>query len=863
MGQKQKDNDPGKDQELKERMRIRILIPIILGVLITSAVISLIIFYSAPRWISQVQIESIQDEAVSLQSLSKSAGHVAQDLMQTVANDLMALDNLLVMAFNGEINITSDIKSNSTYYFNERKVSEGAVNMSIPGFNTTYNKSFIRSSWYIVGPSTLVDPLNEKGDISGIPTAYQTYYDQWLNLLPLLNTLLGTRLYLNLYSAYTDLLGSTKGLYMMCPLSANYAVYVNSDFTFTARPYYNQSTNQSVPGHTVEFIYPYSFLTNKDRVAYTACVNTRIEAADRVLMCADYVADVLTNYISDLAQDQNATYFIIEKQTANIIVFPNATNLTDGASNITQALFNETTLSTAEQWDFDASFKTLLADYDEDSYSMSFTVGGVDSLLSLSVFEVDVSNNVSIPASQYAVGLVINLTSIQASFTTLEQDITHPILIQIFVLLGIVISLFLFAHFLIGWVSKAITAPINKLVDLLRKINSPDDGEEEEKEGNKGRGLGSCLCCIPNIELMSLELSELHKRFTLLKMSFQYLREAETASNDGDAIISYSLALNIYKELGNVRGIGTVYNNIANIHFKQGNYFEAMKFYEQALERSEQELRDFEEFIKDRKKFSDESSVARVLKRASSSNMFSIDVFDKSKTEFDEIHSNTLYLLAQTRLALEQQAGIPPPGSTTRVRELLNQVIQSDREGQRKPYRVILCLLDIATTFLNNKNITEAEAKMAEASKELKIYDSDTLHGYEDDMSQDYKIPYSILKERYIFIDGRLLLLKKKKKEACRQFTAAIECGKVFDPVIRQKCLRHLEAVFAEQNLLDKAPNIQEIINASSKKNKDIVLLLDYSQSMSEGKRINVVISNILKLFDKYIQTNDRISTLR
>ena len=47
------------------------------------------------------------------------------------------------------------------------------------------------------------------------------------------------------------------------------------------------------------------------------------------------------------------------------------------------------------------------------------------------------------------------------------------------------------------------------------------------------------------------------------------------------------------------------------------------------------------------------------------------------------------------------------------------------------------------------------------------------------------------------------------------------------------------------------------------RKQKDLIILLDYSQSMLENKKIQNAIHNILRLFDKYVKPDDRVSFVR
>ena len=44
---------------------------------------------------------------------------------------------------------------------------------------------------------------------------------------------------------------------------------------------------------------------------------------------------------------------------------------------------------------------------------------------------------------------------------------------------------------------------------------------------------------------------------------------------------------------------------------------------------------------------------------------------------------------------------------------------------------------------------------------------------------------------------------------------------------------------------------------------KDIIIMLDYSDSMKQGMRINYAIKNLIKIFDDYIADDDRVGFIR
>ncbi len=95
-------------------------------------------------------------------------------------------------------------------------------------------------------------------------------------------------------------------------------------------------------------------------------------------------------------------------------------------------------------------------------------------------------------------------------------------------------------------------------------------------------------------------------------------------------------------------------------------------------------------------------------------------------------------------------------------------------------------------------------------------------------------------------------------------FTKTITTGKIYDPLIRKKCLEELSCILANQNLLLKAPNITKILNRlDSFSEKEIIFLLDVSESMGLGAKLKYALKSFLKIFDKYIRADDKIGFLR
>ena len=121
-----------------------------------------------------------------------------------------------------------------------------------------------------------------------------------------------------------------------------------------------------------------------------------------------------------------------------------------------------------------------------------------------------------------------------------------------------------------------------------------------------------------------------------------------------------------------------------------------------------------------------------------------------------------------------------------------------------------------------------------------------------------------ILRQRVVFQYAVFHERSGRFKEAAGLFTKCLETGKIYEPSLRVQCLEHLSSIFASQSILDKAPNITKILKRLLVfKDKEVYFLLDYSESMGEGARIQYAIQSLLKIFDLYLKPRDKIGFIR
>ena len=110
-------------------------------------------------------------------------------------------------------------------------------------------------------------------------------------------------------------------------------------------------------------------------------------------------------------------------------------------------------------------------------------------------------------------------------------------------------------------------------------------------------------------------------------------------------------------------------------------------------------------------------------------------------------------------------------------------------------------------------------------------------------------IPPTILIQEIMLQRGILLKSTHNFKEACFLFTRCLEYGTIYDPEIRKHCLENLKEILGQFNLLEKAQNVEKLLNNNfEKKNNDIVFLLDSSESMGTSPRKEYAIREILKV---------------
>ena len=255
--------------------------------------------------------------------------------------------------------------------------------------------------------------------------------------------------------------------------------------------------------------------------------------------------------------------------------------------------------------------------------------------------------------------------------------------------------------------------------------------------------------------------------------------------------------------------------------------------------------------------------------------------------QLNEMYSNRMYQLATTLYKKAVKVKDKELSQWDEIITIFKKIIDIDSSMEFNNSRIIQCLIYIANCFMelgdqvaSLKYLHEAESSISiyeRVEKAIRmspeflqnVYDSDDTNMKNSYKKiSDYKEKFlgkaDILKQDLMYHYGIFYKKVGKCKLACAMLTKSIETGKIYDPSIRKKCLELLSSILARQNLLMKAPNVTNILaRMDDVTHKDIVFLLDYSESMGKGARIQYAIRNFAKIFDKYIQSEDRICFMR
>ena len=178
---------------------------------------------------------------------------------------------------------------------------------------------------------------------------------------------------------------------------------------------------------------------------------------------------------------------------------------------------------------------------------------------------------------------------------------------------------------------------------------------------------------------------------------------------------------------------------------------------------------------------------------------------------------------------------------------ILKELLLTLDETSFDQEKTIATILDLVHAYTKTKEFDLAEMYIANAEEKIRGI-----------TSKFSSVPVEILEERIVYAKAVLSKEQGDLRGAAALFTHCIEANQIYDPAIRCKSLKQLRDIFEHREV--DCSDINLLLEDFEVTNKDIVFLLDYSESMKHQNRIQQAIDTILSVFDRFVDKDDRVA---
>lgn len=504
---------------------------------------------------------------------------------------------------------------------------------------------------------------------------------------------------------------------------------------------------------------------------------------------------------------------------------------------------------------FDNAFESLYPRGNQ--YSFEYTLGGLSYIaltkeLILEIPFVPTTQHLSDSKSQfgyvpvYFVLLAPYYHIVQSQQETEDMNIIYLLASIIVIMLTIILIVYPIYR-IMRYQAQSVVHPINDLITFLKNIENDQD-------------------VVKNFREYSYEINLLYSSFQRLKNVLKIANDAFLTGNDAQALLNYSTALNLYKRIHNNHAMGISYNNVGNLHFINKRYDEAINSFKDSVECAKNDLVQLE------------------TKRNQMSHT-SIDVktreeFENRIKEYTESQLNRKYSLCRSYFMKCHQAKKKGNRMTKtelnafwlKSAEQNNELVKQFQVVDRSNPRIIRCHCMMAVAYVNlvsnlndgsSEQVYNAKKNLIDAKKMFdEVVNSQAKFKNRETKQKPYEI--DALEQFVTYSAGVVELKLGNIQEAARLLTSVLRKGTYYDRNIRKWTLEELGYIFYKFGLLKKTPGLVKLIKKyKNVENRDILLLMDYSESMEVGSKLMHALRSILRLYDDYICMKDRVAFTR
>lgn len=575
------------ETKLQRKLVCRVLLPMVIGMIITLLMAYIPFYLSFPTWIDSITSDMIDDRKVTLKTLCTYLSNCAASAMNYPINFLLLSLELYNDYYNGKIAIKPSWSPLSNFV----NAYQFQIS-SIPppyGFETTTNRSFDTSMWYlqeIYFINEIKDPITNQEFIDcsvfdffiqpilkvGNPNSNVSFFQRSLTGFNYDGLVYANPTeYQIYYKEYTDT--------MNCTYEINRAKPV---YDPRCRPWFQQTSN-STDHDTITITEPYVFADNIN-VGQTFCVGNWQEKGFHFASCIDYGMSEMSSYI-DVIDSGSTTYAFAVSPGGKTFVHPGfdgICNSDDPSSKCLGSIVN-VEMSDADSSEKAQFEKDILPKFSENQTSIGkYSINGKNIIIAISPVYTFVSSDKS-PKIVATIGLRLEESTMTDPFDKLKDSLNQLLYIEGVALFLLIAIILVICWLLTSYVTQQIIKPIDNLVQILNRLNDGDVDINIEE----------------HYQDCSKELTHLYTVFTKLKIVLRF-GKSHYFSEDSEAVMNYAQALTLFLEYRNMEGAGICYNNLGIIHYRNLRYQEAAECFEKAL-RAAESLKNRPELVTKRK----------------------------------------------------------------------------------------------------------------------------------------------------------------------------------------------------------------------------------------------------------------------
>ncbi|OMJ90149.1 hypothetical protein SteCoe_7541 [Stentor coeruleus] len=573
-----------KIKGLKRKISFVVIIPLLIGILLTFASSLLPFYLYYPKILDNYTDKMIDTQRETLlkhSSLISNATSVSY--IQDIANGVNVISDIIELYLFYGIDVKKSLNYSQIYQnytdFNPQRIASNTTD------KTFYNISvwYASQNWSNLNVQTnlntsslfycIIESAVSIKNIVGSPfkTSYITYQNnglyfeypsQYINTTENLcvlsnNTNVNTGKSVFSYDC-TNISNCTQCSYCL-NTTDNY-------FEPRCQMYYNYTYNQKV--NEVVITTPY-ILPNTQQLGQTLCRGQwNFTTTQLVLVyCMDFLLDdLLMGELINLANNKQTYSYILDVQ-GNVLDYKNSETLTNDLDNIYDLEFGTENSHEAKQYKksilplFENQISEV-KDYEKDGETMMIAVTPILMILGEDTKPVHVAST----------GVVMKKSSLESKFNSLKSGCNDILLINMYIDIGLLVFIAIVSATWAHRITGSIVSPIDHLLKILVRMYN---GDLE-------------IDIMESYQPSSPEVACLYQVFDELRVVKRF--KQEKVKEMTEATLINSQALSLFKKFGNKKGMEVCYTKLGYIFYKRELWDESVECLSKARLLSEENI---------------------------------------------------------------------------------------------------------------------------------------------------------------------------------------------------------------------------------------------------------------------------------